>query len=413
MSIRLATASAAVLCASALWACSGDDPASSSAPTAPVTTVVTTTVATTSPPATAPGTTAATPRLEEVDVVLTQIAELDEPIAMAIRPGHEDRLFVAQRSGQVVSLADDGTDPRPVIDISPDVAAGGERGLLGLAFDPDGTHLYLSFTANDGANTLLEYAMAPDATTLDQGSRRLLLRVDHPRGNHNGGNVIFGPDGLLYLGLGDGGGAGDPDGNGQDPGALLGKILRIDPRPQGDQPYGIPPDNPFAAGGGRGEVYVYGLRNPWRFSFDRASDDLWIGDVGQNTVEEVDYLPAGSIAGANLGWNALEGTRPFAGDPPPDAVGPVFEYERDRGVSVVAGFVYRGVSIPGLQGAFLFTDASRSTIRALALADGKVTLDRDLTEVLSGQAVSFGEDAEGEVYVLSLAGPVLRLDPGP
>ena len=393
-----------------LAACGRDEPAPAPATTAPPVTVTTTSTVANDPPGTGVPTTAA-PALDEVRIVLTPLATLDEPIALAVRPGHEDLLFVAERGGRVVALSRDGADQRPVVDISEDVAAGGERGLLGLAFDPDGARLYLSYTAADGANTLVEYAMGAEPAAVDPGSRREVLRVAHPRGNHNGGNVIFGPDGLLYLGLGDGGGAGDPDGNGQNPDTLLGSILRIDPRPRDGGPYGIPADNPFAGGGGRGEVYVYGLRNPWRFSFDRASGDLWIGDVGQRTVEEIDFLPAGSAAGANLGWNRLEGTRPFQGEPPPDAVGPVFEYERESGVSVIGGFVYRGSRIPGLQGAYLFTDAYRSTIRALVLQDGTVALQRDLAEVAEGSAVSFGEDADGEIYVLSLVGPVLRIDP--
>ncbi|MCZ7525056.1 MAG: PQQ-dependent sugar dehydrogenase [Acidimicrobiia bacterium] len=221
---------------------------------------------------------------------------------------------------------------------------------------------------------------------------------------------------MLYLGLGDGGGAGDegrghaPGGNGQSLGTLLGKILRLDPRAAGSGPYAVPADNPFVGvEGARPEIWVYGLRNPWRFSFDRATGDLWIGDVGQNRWEEIDLIPAGAAAGANLGWNLLEGTHEFRGAPPPGAVPPVFEYPHSEGCSVTGGYVYRGPRIPQLAGAYLFTDYCDGTIRALRVEDG-VLVEADLGVATRGPT-SFGEDRTGELYVLSAEG-VLRIDPG-
>ncbi|MGH9183693.1 MAG: PQQ-dependent sugar dehydrogenase [Acidimicrobiales bacterium] len=361
--------------------------------------------------ATAPPATATPGSLQSVRVRLTQVADLDAPVALATRPGH-DPLYVAERAGRVRVIADGQVAPRPLLDISDQTTTDGERGLLGLAFSPDGGRLYVSYTDNVGDSRLDEYALGPAAADIDLASRRTVVGVDQPFSNHNGGHVAFGPDGLLYYGLGDGGSAGDPGGNGQDPSTLLGSILRIDPRSRGGDPYAIPADNPFAGGGGRGEVFVYGLRNPWRFSFDRATGDLWIGDVGQNEVEEVDLLRAGAIAGANLGWNLLEGSRPFAGSPPPDAVGPVFEYPNRSGGSVIGGFVYRGGRIPGLQGAYVFGDLADATVEALVVEGARVTAQRSLgVGVDPGTLVSFGQDVAGELYVLSLAGPLLRLDP--
>lgn len=347
--------------------------------------------------------------LAGVRVRLTEVASLDAPVTMAVRRGH-DLLFVAERGGRVMVLDGGNVRPQPLLEV--ETTTEGERGLLGLAFSPDGGHLYVSYTNLDGDSRLDEYAMGQGGADIDLGSRRTLLMVDQPFSNHNGGHVVFGPDGLLYLGLGDGGGAGDPMGNAQNPNTLLGSILRIDPRAQGDAAYAIPADNPFAGGGGRGEVFVYGLRNPWRFSFDRSTGDLWIADVGQNAVEEVNLLPAGPAGGANMGWPALEGSRPFKGTPPPGAVAPVYDYTHDDGYSVTGGFVYRGTRIPGLQGAYVFGDLGTARLWALAVADGKVAGRTDLgVGVEEGALVSFAEDGAGELYVVSIAGTVSRLDP--
>ena len=227
-----------------------------------------------------------------------------------------------------------------------------------------------------------------------------VLAVEQPASNHNGGHLVFGPDGLLWIGLGDGGGGGGD--TSQDTNDLLGSILRIDPRPADGRPYRTPGDNPFARGGGRPEIAVYGLRNPWRFSFDRATGDLWIGDVGASAIEEVDRLPAGRILGANMGWPVFEGTRRNrSGSAPPNAVGPVFEYGRSEGQSVVGGHVYRGNAIPALRGAYLFADTYAARLRAIALDGDRVVSERNLGAVPGGLVSSFAEGADGEVYVLT------------
>jgi glucose/arabinose dehydrogenase len=244
-------------------------------------------------------------------------------------------------------------------------------------------------------------------------SRSTVITVEDFASNHNGGGLLFGPDGYLYYSMGDGGGGGDPRGNGQKTTDLLGDILRIDPlRASGNKAYAIPTGNPFADGqGGAPEVYVYGLRNPWRFSFDRATKDLWIADVGQNAWEEIDRLPAGHIAGANLGWAALEGTHPYGSSPAPqNAVAPVYEYDHGNGeCAITGGYVYRGSKIPDLVGVYVFVDYCRGAMQGLRIgSDGKaVPLDLG---ILVPQVSSFAEDAAGELYALSTDGTVARID---
>ncbi len=390
-------------------ACAGGDEPSAETSPEPTGTVASPSPSSTAPPERPPAEEATLDELAGVRVRLTEVATVDRPVAMAVRPGH-DQLFVAERGGRVVVIDDGEVLPEPLLEV--ETTTDGERGLLGLAFSPDGDRLYVDYTDAEGDTRVEEHRMGEGAAEVQPGEPRTLLRVAQPFSNHNGGHLAFGPDGLLYVGLGDGGGGGDPEGNAQNTETLLGSILRIDPTAQGDAPYGIPGDNPFVGGGGRGEIYVYGLRNPWRFSFDRATDDLWIADVGQNAIEEIDRLPAGSAAGANMGWPFLEGTRRYEGEPPPDAVPPVYEYNHDEGFSVTGGFVYRGERIPGLRGAYVFGDLGTARLWALA-ADGNGGLGRhDLgVGVEEVTLASFGEDAEGELYVLSLAGPVLRLDP--
>ena len=357
--------------------------------------------------------------LDGIEITATPVAQVDSPTALVVRPGSET-MYVAERPGRVRPVTVAGTGPDrtyqvgdPVLDISDDVVADGERGLLDIAFSPDGGTLYVHYSlAPSGDARVAAYTMAGDE--VDTGSYRELLAVEDPFPNHNGGEMEFGPDGYLYIALGDGGGGGDPEGNGQDTQALLGKILRIDPaNPSGGQEYGIPADNPFADGaGGRPEVWLYGVRNPWRFSFDRANGDLWIGDVGQNEWEEIDQLQAaaGGGRGANLGWNEVEATHPFEGGNNPDGgVLPVFEYSHDEGCSVTGGVVYRGAAIPGLGGAYLFSDYCQGDVRGLRVRDGQVTEERTFDAHVD-QLVSFSEDAAGEVYALSLLGGIYRLD---
>ena len=348
------------------------------------------------------------PELEEARVELRRIATLEEPLALAVRRG-DDALYVAEKTGRVVALRDDPAKPAAVLDLRAEVSLGGEQGLLGLAFSPDGRFLYVNFTDVAGHSHVTEFRFRDGIA--DLASRREVLVVEQPFSNHNGGNLLFGPDGYLYVGLGDGGSAGDPMGNAQALGSLLGKMLRISPRPSGDDPYGIPPDNPFVdRDGARPEIWALGLRNPWRYSFDRETGDLWIGDVGQNAREEIDVLPADARAGANLGWDRLEGSLPFEGDAPADAVPPVFEYANGPGCAVTGGYVYRGSAIPDLVGSYVFADFCVGEIEAFRLRDGEAKQHRDLGLTVGGLA-SFGEDADGELYVLSLSGPVFQVVP--
>jgi glucose/arabinose dehydrogenase len=366
---------------------------------------------TTPPTASSPGPSAsAGPDLSKVDVRLAPIAQLDAPIAMAVREG-DPALYVAQRGGQVVAIRGGMVDPTPVLDVSGIISAGGEQGLLGLAFSPDGTFLYVNYTDTNGDTNIAEYRMAGNRA--EANSARRVLFIDQPYSNHNGGNIVFGPDGYLYIGMGDGGSQGDPSGNGQNLGGLLAKMLRIAPRPIGEAPYRVPPGNPFIGrAGARPEVWAYGLRNPWRWEFDRETGDLWIGDVGGSGREEIDFQPAGSHGGENYGWNVTEGTVVHGDKPPAGWVQPVFEYptHQDGTCAVVGGFVYRGTAVPSMVGAYLYSDNCNGTINALVLKNGRVTEHRSLG-VDAGAPSSFGQDQDGELYVLSLTGPVYKIVP--
>ncbi len=341
-----------------------------------------------------------------------EVARLEQPLAMAVRSG-DPSLYVAEKTGRIVAIRGGAVDPAPVLDLTERVSLGGEQGLLGLAFSPSGRYLYVNYTDRNGDTHVTEYAMRE--ARADPATRRDILFVDQPYANHNGGNLAFGPDGFLYIGLGDGGSGGDPQGNGQSLITLLGKMLRIDPRPAGARAYGIPPDNPFLdRPGARPEIWAYGLRNPWRYSFDRETGDLWIGDVGQSAWEEIDVQPSRSTGGENYGWNRMEGDHPYGdADPPERAVRPVFEYSHDDGGCTVAGgYVYRGESIPDLLGAYLFADYCLGSLEALRLRDGRVVDHRVLGPVVPNLS-SFGQDARGELYAMSLDGPLYRLAPGP
>jgi len=400
---------AAVLCLVAVAAagCGGDD--DSEGLTATTTTRPTTTTSGDAPASTA----APVPPLADVNVTLTEVTEADTPMALVARTG-TDTLYVAEREGRVRPLTG-GSLGEPILDISDEVVTSVEQGLLDIEFSADGATLYLHYSvAPDGDTRVISYPVSGDA--VDTGGRRELLAVEQPFDNHNGGDIEIGPDGYLYVALGDGGGGGDPEGNGQDTQALLGKILRIDPAVTTGDDYGIPADNPFADGAaGAPEVWVYGARNPWRIDFDDATGDLWVADVGQNAFEEIDLLPAaeGAGRGANLGWNEMEGAHPFEGGSNPDgAVLPVFEYDRSEGgCSVTGGVVYRGSAIPDLVGAYLFTDYCDGRLRALRAAGGQTVDERTFDDVSGNSLVSFGTDGAGEVYVLSLDGAIYRLDP--
>lgn len=358
--------------------------------------------------------------LDGIEVQLTPLAEgqLDSPIALTTREGSDD-LYVAERAGRVQVLTPDGdggfdVGDQPLIDISSNVSTDAELGLLGLTFSPDGGTLYLSHSDADQNTRLVEYTM--DGDVVDEASERELVYLEDEFANHNGGQITFGPDGYLYYALGDGGGAGDPLSSGQDVDQLFGKILRLDPAAgTADVPYGVPADNPFVDEG-RPEIYLYGVRNPWRFSFDRATDDLWIGDVGQNEYEEVDLLPAadGAGIGANLGWSEIEGDHVFEGGTEPEgAVRPIYEYSHaDGGCSVTGGYVYRGSAVPALYGTYVFGDYCVGEVLGLVEQDGELLDEGSLgVNVAPGSLVSFGEDADGELYVISSTEGLLRIDP--
>ena len=377
---------------------------------------------TTAEPTTTTTTLPDTESLTDASVTLTEIATLDQPVAMASRPGDDDTIYVAERPGRVraIDLAEGGAQvrPEPVADVSERVMAPGgqdERGLLGLAFSPDGDFLYVHYSdrATEGDTAVEELPADPGSGVNATG---VIYTLEQPFPNHNGGQLAFGPDGFLYIGLGDGGGAGDTQGEGQNTNGPLGSVLRIDP--SGDEsPYTVPPDNPFGDGSGAPEIWLYGVRNPWRFSFDAQTGDLWLADVGQGDVEEIDFLPAenGEGAGreANLGWNLMEGSREFTGPPPPDHVAPILEYGHEAGgCAVIGGYVYRGEAIPSLRGAYLYGDLCLAQVEALLARDGEVVEQRGLGVGVEGRTMtSFGEGPDRELYVLSLAGPVLRLEP--
>ena len=293
--------------------------------------------------------------------------------------------------------------------------------MLGIAFSPDGTKMYVDYTDLDGNSRIDEFTM--NGRAADPASRRNLLEVDQPQPNHNGGQLAFGPDGYLYIAFGDGGGGGDEGpghargGNGQSLETLLGKILRIDPSPSADLPYTVPPDNPFVGtDDARPEIWAYGLRNPWRFSFDAITGDLWIGDVGQDEWEEIDFAPAtnGRDAGRgdNFGWNRLEGTHEFDGDEPRNSVLPVYEQSQESGAcSITGGFVYRGTAVSALAGEYVFTDYCDGRLRVLTPKGDGTFAQRRLDLGLPAVS-SFGQSNARELYVLSQDDGVYRLVAG-
>jgi glucose/arabinose dehydrogenase len=333
---------------------------------------------------------------------LERLAQIAQPIAAGVRPGGDGTLYVAQKNGGVVTLKGGATSQ--VLDLSGQVSKGGEQGLLGLAISPK-DKLYLDLTDTNGDTRVLEYGFSGNG--VDAASRREVLFVDQPYSNHNGGGIAFGPDGYLYIGLGDGGSERDPNSIGQNMTTLLAKILRIDPAPSGGNAYTVPADNPFAGKAGtRPEAWAFGLRNPWRFSFDRLTHDQWIGDVGQDRYEEVDHVAAGR-AGVNYGWSLREALHTYKGAQPAGGVDPVAEYDHSHGCAVIGGYVYRGTAISGLGGAYLFADSCQSDIRALVpRGSGFAQVATGLTADNIG---SFGEDAAGELLVLSLSGGVYRV----
>ena len=373
----------------------------------------------TEPPGTEPTSTASAPSTVPVvgdpTVVGEVVGEFDQPIDLAVRAG-DDALWFVEQSGSVVRF--EGGTGTTALDLTGRVSSGGEQGLLGLVFTPDGGTAYVNFTDADGVTTIAEYAV--DGDTLDAASERIVLEVPQPYSNHNAGDLAFGPDGMLYIPLGDGGSGGDPDRNGSNPETLLGSLLRIDPTARDGQPYTIPEDNPFASGPlpdgttGAPEVWAWGLRNPWKIAFDPVTDDLWIPDVGQNEFEEINVVgPSadGTAArAADFGWSAFEGTERFDTDVADSGrvTAPVLTYSHADGCSISGGAPYRGTSIPDLSPAFVYSDYCTGTIWALDLAGGRnLTLLEGFDSVASVRA---GPD--GELYVLERSGTVYRLVAG-
>ena len=376
---------------------------------------------TTEPPTTGPPTTGppaaepVTPGFDgDPEVTFTEIVQLQQPLGLGIRPD-DPTLYLVEQPGRVTGV-DPGTgDTRVVLDITDLTVARGERGLLGLAFSPDGSLAHVNHTdADTGATIVAEYTVTDDGM-FDPASRRVLLDIPQPYTNHNGGHVVTGPDGLLYIGMGDGGSGGDPERLALDLTSLQGKLLRIDPTPSTDLPYTIPDDNPWVgADDALPEIFAIGLRNPWKFGFDPETDDLWIADVGQNRFEEINHVPAptdGTVAGAGLsfGWSAFEGTERFNDDVDPDGhTDPVLTYDHSQGeCSISGGAPYRGEAIPELVGGYVYSDFCSGRVFALDLAGGRNLLLGQLTSVT---AVLPGPDQE--LYVISANGPVHRIDPG-
>jgi hypothetical protein len=332
---------------------------------------------------------------------------LDFPLALATPPG-DPRLFVAEKGGRIRVVRDGAVLPVPFLDVSGAVSEGGEQGLLGLAFHPQyatNGRFYIDFTDRQGDTRIVAYRVSADPNVADPASADTLLRIAQPFANHNGGHLAFGPDGMLYVAMGDGGAGGDPQGHAQNAGDLLGSLLRIDVN--GPSGYAVPADNPFVGqAGARPEVWDLGLRNPWRFSFDRATGDLYIADVGQGAREEVDVSPAaagGAGRGANYGWPRTEGLSCY-GAATCDRTGfvpPVLDYGHTDGCSITGGYVYRGAAIPALQGLYFYSDFCSGWVRSFRLANGQATEQHEWPALKPGGTVpSFGEDAAGELYVL-------------
>lgn len=365
-------------------------------------------------------------QVAKAGVGLKRIGRFEHPVYVAGAPGFPRLLFVVEQPGRVEVLRSGHRLAHPFLDVSGLVSYdGGERGLLSIAFPPDyarSRRFYVYYTDNAG-NIRIDEFERKSATRAARGSRRAVIEIPHPvNANHNGGQLQFLGD-LLYFGSGDGGSGGDPPNNAQNRHVLLGKLLRIDPRPSHGRPYSIPPDNPFAGGhGGRPEIYSYGLRNPFRFSFDRVGDPsqprLVIGDVGQNRFEEIDYTSVAAASGANFGWDAFEGFSPYreenGGTPDPGGtVKPVFAYDHGRGggsCAIIGGYVVGDPRLPSLRGRYVYADLCEGELRSIVLRPHGAGGDRRLGLRVDSPS-SFGEDDRGRIYVCSLEGPVYRLVP--
>jgi hypothetical protein len=347
---------------------------------------------------------------------------LTSPVFVTSPPGDTLRLFVVEQGGVVRVIRRDTLLATRFLDVTTKIDAGGERGLLSLAFHPQyaaNGRFYVYFTNPNGDIRVVRYVVSGNPNVADSLSGDTVLAVPHPgHSNHNGGQLQFGPDDRLYVGLGDGGGSGDPDGNGQDKHALLGKLLRLDV--DGATGYTIPADNPFATDTSAApEIWALGLRNPWRFSFDRTRGDLYIGDVGQGAWEEVDVQPALSNGGENYGWNVMEGTHCYPiGTTSCNQAGltlPLLEYDHPTGCSITGGYVYRGTRVPALAGHYLYADFCTHFVRSFQYSGSQAVDRRDWTPQLDpgGNVSSFGQDQRGELYIMTLGGSLYRIVEAP
>lgn len=346
-------------------------------------------------------------------IVLTSVfTGLSAPVYLTAIPD-DDRLFIVEQRGTIRVVDGGQLLPTPFLDISDKTDPNGEQGLLSMVFHPDyeaNNQFFVNYTDLSGRTVVERYHGVEQSNVADASSAFTIITVDQPFGNHNGGQLAIGADGMLYIGMGDGGSGGDPQGHGQDTSTLLGAMLRLEIDNQ--TPYAIPSDNPFASGGGAPEIWAFGLRNPWRFSFDRGNQDLYIADVGQNRVEEIHVAPLGA-AGLNYGWNTLEGTECFGGGSC-DMTGlelPAHEYLHPDGCSITGGYVYRGTRIPSITGHYFYSDFCTGWIRSFRYSGGEATEHTEWDVPNVGAITSFGEDARGEMYVLTGSGTVYRIDP--
>ncbi|MBW3590642.1 MAG: PQQ-dependent sugar dehydrogenase [Actinobacteria bacterium] len=355
------------------------------------------------------------PPLDSGPPALERVGDFSQPTYLT-SPPDDARVFVVEKGGRIVEMVDGQARTPAFLDISGEVSTGSEQGLLSVAFAPDFADsglLYINYTDPSGATQIEEWQVDPgDADRAEPESRRTLLTIDQPYSNHNGGLIRFDPDGMLVIGMGDGGSRGDPENRAQDLQSLLGKMLRIDPgSPSDGRPYGIPDDNPFVdSGDARPEIWAYGLRNPWRWSFD--GDDFYVADVGQNRVEEVNYVEPGNQAGANYGWSRYEGNEVYDSSLEIDEsnlVSPILTYPNDSGnCSVTGGGVYRG-PVKSLSGYYLYGDFCGGVVKGFRVANGRAVDIRTFEDMQVESLSSFGLDSAGDMYVLSLSGGVFKI----
>ncbi|MEO8577076.1 MAG: PQQ-dependent sugar dehydrogenase [Gemmatimonadales bacterium] len=357
--------------------------------------------------------TQARPASQAHSVTLQQVGGRFRNPVHLISPAGDPRLFVVEQAGRIIVVKNGTALEQPFLDISSRVKSGGEQGLLSMAFHPDyrsNGQFFVDFTDKKGDTHVERFTVSSNPDVADESSAKIVLTVDQPYSNHNGGHIVFGPDGNLYVGMGDGGSGGDPHNNGQNPRALLGKLLRINVSRA--EPYTIPMGNPYADGSqGRQEVWAIGLRNPWRFAFDRPTGLLYIADVGQNQYEEVHVEPA-SKAGLNYGWKLMEGDQCYGrGDCSPQGLQiPQLVYSHSSGCSITGGSVYRGRRIPSIVGHYFYSDYCSGWLRSFRYDNGNAVdrrewkMDNDV-----GHVVSFGEDANGELYIVGENGLIWRI----